>query len=191
MPSDFMNGQNGSNSKSMSLNLDALGDAAKQPVNVSNGEKPVLSEEVEAIITLTDLKLMNQLQSNQNDPSKKYFNTIFVIETKFTYTDADGNEVEGVSRDNYGGLRYFVTLDETGNVIRDASGQPQLERLWSGDASAFGKLFTLVQEKDKTVRSYSDFFSFFNKEEIKVTLKTQTTNYQGQTHNKNIIQSFL
>lgn len=191
MPNDFMNGQNGSNSRSMSLNLDALGDAAKQPVSMNNGDKPVLNEEVEATITLTDLKLMNQLQSNQNDPSKKYFNTIFVIETKFTYKDANGELVEGTSRDNYGGLRYFVTLDDQGNVVRDATGQPVLQRLWSGDASAFGKLFTLVQEKDKSVRSYSDFFNFFNQEEIKVMLKTETTNFQGQQHNKNIIKSFL
>lgn len=191
MPNDFMNGNNASNGKSMSLNLDALGDAANQVVSNNSGEKPVLNNDTEATITLTDLKLMNQLQSNQNDPSKKYFNTIFIIETEFTYVDENGNQVSGTSRDNYGGLRYFVNLDEQGNVIRDDSGQPVLERLWSGDASAFGKLFTVVQEKDKSVRSYSDFFNFFKQGEIKVILKTQTTNYQGQQHHKNIIQRVL
>lgn len=189
MPSDFMN--NANSGKSMSLNLDALGDAANQVVSMNSGEKPVLNGEVEATITLTDLKLMNQLQSNQNDPSKKYFNTIFIVETEFVYTDAQGNEVQGHSRDNYGGLRYFVNLDEQGNVMRDASGQPILERLWSGDASAFGKLFTVVQEKDKNVRSYSDFFNFFKRDDIKVILKTETTNYQGKTHTKNIIQRIV
>ena len=79
MPSDFMNGNNANSGRSMSLNLDALGEAANQSVNMSNGEKPVLNQEVEATITLTDLRLMNQLQSNQNDPSKKYFNTIFIV----------------------------------------------------------------------------------------------------------------
>ena len=191
MPNDFMNGSNGNNGKSMSLNLDALGDAANQVVSMNGGEKPILNEEVEAIVTLTDLKLMNQLQSNQNDPSKKYFNTIFVIETSFTYKDANGQEVEGTSRDNYGGLRYFVSLDEQGNVIRAANGQPELQRLWSGDSSAFGKLFTIVQEKDKSVRSYSDFFNFFKQGEIKVVIKTENTNYQGQQHHKNIIQRIL
>lgn len=191
MPNDFMNGQNANSGKSMSLNLDALGEAANQTVNMVNGEKPVLNEEVEATITLTDLKLMNQLQSNQNDPSKKYFNTIFVVETKFMYRDATGNEIEGNSRDNYGGLRYFVNLDEQGNIIRDASGQPVLERLWSGDSSAFGRLFKAVQEKDNKVRSYSDFFNFFRTNEVRVILKTETTNYQGQQHHKNIIQRVL
>lgn len=191
MPNDFRNGQNANSGRSMSLNLDALGEAANQTVSVDNGEKPVLNEEVEATITLTDLKLMNQLQSNQNDPSKKYFNTIFVIETKFVYKDATGMDVEGTSRDNYGGLRYFVNLDETGNVVKDANGQPVLERLWSGDASAFGRLFKAVQEKDSKVRSYSDFFNFFKSDDVKVILKTETTNYQGQQHHKNIIQRVL
>lgn len=191
MPNDFMNGNNGNNGKSMSLNLDALGEAANQTVSMGNGEKPILDEEVEAKITLTDLKLMPQLQSNQNDPSKKYFNTIFIVETSFTYKDKDGEQKDATSRDNYGGLRYFIKLDEQGNVIRDATGQPILERLWSGDASAFGKLFALVQQKDSTVRSYSDFFNFFKKQEVKVVLKTENTNYQGQTHHKNIIQRIL
>lgn len=191
MPNDFMNGSNGNNGKSMSLNLDALGEAANQTVNMANGEKPILKEEVEAVVTLTDLKLMNQLQSNQSDPSKKYFNTIFIVETSFTYKNENGEEVRATSRDNYGGLRYFIQLDEQGNVIRDATGQPVLERLWSGDASAFGKLFAVVQKKDSSVRSYSDFFNFFKKEEVKVVLKTENTNYQGQTHHKNIIQRIL
>ena len=191
MPNDFMNGNNANNGKSMSLNLDALGDAANQTVNMSNGEKPLLKEEVEAEIIGTDLRLMNQLQSNQNDPSKKYFNTIFAIETKFLYENENGETVEGKSRDNYGGLRYYVSLDEQGNVLRDATGQPILERLWSGDSSAFGKLFELVQAKDNSVRSYTDFFNFFKKESIKVTIKTGESNYQGQKHNKNVIQSIL
>ena len=191
MPSDFMNGNNANSGRSMSLNLDALGEAANQSVNMSNGEKPVLNQEVEATITLTDLRLMNQLQSNQNDPSKKYFNTIFIVETEFVYKDSEGNDVNGTSRDNYGGLRYFVNLDEQGNVIRDATGQPILERLWSGDGSAFGRLFTAVQEKDSSVRSYSDFFNFFKKGDVKVILKTETTNYQGKQHHKNIIQRIL
>ena len=190
MPNDFMNG-NANNGKSMSLNLDALGEAANQSVNVGSGDKPILNQEVEAEVTLTDLRLMNQLQSNQNDPSKKYFNTIFIVETNFTYQDAEGNLVEGKSRDNYGGLRYFVNLDDNGNVIKDASGQPVLERLWSGDSSAFGKLFTVVQAKDKSVRSFSDFFNFFRTNEVRVVLKTETTNYQGQQHHKNIIQRIL
>ena len=191
MPSDFMNGNNANSGKSMSLNLDALGEAANQTVNMSSGDKPILNEEVEAEIVGTDLRLMNQLQSNQNDPSKKYFNTIFAVETKFLYKNENGDVVEGTSRDNYGGLRYFINLDEQGNIIRDASGQPKLERLWSGDSSAFGKLFELVQSKDNTVRSYTDFFNFFKRDSIKVTIKTVQSNYQGKQHNKNVIQSIL
>lgn len=191
MPNDFTQGQNAGNKRSMSINLDALGDAANQTVNMGSGEKPILREEVEAEIIGTDFRLMNQLQSNQNDPSKKYFNTVFAIETKFSYKTEDGDVVETTSRDNYGGLRYFPVMDDNGNVIRDASGQPQLDRLWSGDGSAFGKLFNLVQAKDKTVRSYSDFFRFFTKDAIKCLIKTEETNYQGTKSQKEVIQSFI
>lgn len=191
MPNDFTQGYTANNQKSMSLNLDALGDAANQTVNMGTGEKPILKEEVEAEIISTDFRLMNQLQSNQNDPEKKYFNTIFAIETKFTYQDEDGNDIETTSRDNYGGLRYFPVLDANGIPVRDANGQPQLDRLWSGDGSAFGKLFLIVQEKDKTVRSYSDFFRFFQQQGLKCMIKTEETSYQGNKNNKEIIQSFL
>lgn len=191
MPNDFTQGTNASNQKSMSLNLDALGDAANQTVNMNSGEKPILDKEVEAEIIGTDFRLMNTLQSNQNDPSKKYFNTIFAIETRFKYINEAGEEVETTSRDNYGGLRYFPVIDDNGNVVRDATGQPQLSRLWSGDTSAFGRLFNIVQEKDNTVRSYSDFFNFFNKEGIKCMIKTEQSNYQGEKKDKEVIQSFL
>lgn len=191
MPNDFTQGQNANNQKSMSLNLDALGDAANQTVNMGSGEKPILKEEVEAEIIGTDFRLMNQLQSNQSDPSKKYFNTIFAIETKFSYKNEDGDVVETTSRDNYGGLRYFPVFDDNGNIVRDATGQPKLDRLWSGDGSAFGKLFNTVQSKDKSVRSYSDFFRFFTKENLKCMIKTEETNYQGTKNHKEVIQSFL
>lgn len=192
MPNDFVTyGNNAGNQRSMSLNLDALGDAAKQPVGINNGEKPTLNEEVEATVTLTDLKLMNELQNNQNDPGKKYLNTIFVIETSFTYTNENGDKVEGTSRDNYGGLRYFVNLDDNGNIIRDATGQPILERLWSGDGSGFGKLFALTQKYDSSIRSYSDFFNFWSKDDIKVTIKTQVNNFGGKQYSKNIITQIL
>ena len=191
MPNDFTQGQNANNQKSMSLNLDALGDAANQTVNMGSGEKPILKEEVEAEIISTDFRLMNQLQSNQNDPAKKYFNTIFAIETKFSYKDESGNVIETTSRDNYGGLRYFPVLDENGIPVRDANGQPQLDRLWSGEGSSFGQLFLTVQKKEKTVRSYSDFFKFFAQPNLKCTIKTTETNYNGTKHYKEIIQSFL
>lgn len=191
MPNDFMNGNNAGNGKSMSINLDALGDAAKQAVNMGSGEKPILNTEVEAEVSVTDFRLMNELQSNQNDPSKKYFNTVFTIETKFKYVNAAGEEVEASSRDNYGGLRYFPVIGENNEIIRDANGQPQLERLWSGDNSGFGKLFALTQEKDSSVRSYSDFFNFWNREGIRVLIKTQTNNFGGKEFQKNVVTKIL
>lgn len=191
MPDDFTQGSNAGNSKSISINLDALGDVAQQTVQTGNGETPILNEEVEATIIGTDFRMMNTIQSNQNDPAKKFFNTIFAVETQFKYKDENGEMVEATSRDNYGGLRLYPKLDETGNPKRDATGQPELERMWSGDASAFGKLFALVQEKDKSVRSYSDFFNFFKQEGLKVMIKTEETNYQGQKKPKEVIQSFL
>lgn len=191
MPSDFMNGNKAGNQKSMSLNLDALGEAAQETVSINGGDKPILNEDVEATVVLTDLKLMNEIQSNQNNPEKKYLNTIFVIETEFTYKNDNGDMVEGKSRDNYGGLRYFVNIDESGNIIRDESGQPILERLWSGDGSGFGKLFALTQKYDPSVRSYSDFFNFWKQDGIKVKIKTHVNNFSGKQYSKNIITEIL
>lgn len=191
MPNDFVGNNGTNNGKSMSINLDALGDVANQAVNTGNGETPILKEEVEATIVGTDFRMMNTIQSNQNDPAKKFFNTIFAVETQFSYTDENNQVIEATSRDNYGGLRLYPKLDDSGNPMRDATGQPVIERMWSGDTSAFGRLFTLVQAKDKTVRSYSDFFNFFKKDGLKVMIKTEETNYNGQKKPKEIIQSFL
>ena len=191
MPNDFVTNKGTNNGKSISINLDALGDVANQAVNTGNGETPILKEEVEATIVGTDFRMMNTIQSNQNDPAKKFFNTIFAVETQFSYRDENNQVIEATSRDNYGGLRLYPKLDDTGSPMRDATGQPIIERMWSGDTSAFGKLFTLVQEKDKTVRSYSDFFNFFKKDGLKVMIKTEETNFNGQRKPKEIIQSFL
>lgn len=191
MPNDFVGNNGTNNGKSMSINLDALGDVANQAVNTGNGETPILKEEVEATIVGTDFRMMNIIQSNQNDPAKKFFNTIFAVETQFSYTDENNQVIEATSRDNYGGLRLYPKLDDSGNPMRDATGQPVIERMWSGDTSAFGRLFTLVQAKDKTVRSYSDFFNFFKKDGLKVMIKTEETNFNGQKKPKEIIQSFL
>ena len=67
MPNDFVRNNGTNNGKSMSINLDALGDVANQAVNTGNGETPILKEEVEATIIGTDFRMMNTIQSNQND----------------------------------------------------------------------------------------------------------------------------
>lgn len=191
MPNDFVTNNGRNNGKSMSINLDALGDVANQAVNTGNGETPILKEEVEATIIGTDFRMMNTIQSNQNDPAKKFFNTVFAVETKFSYRDENNQIVEATSRDNYGGLRLYPKLDDSGNPMRDATGQPIIERMWSGEGSNFGQLFLAVQKKDKTVRSYSDFFKFFTQPNLRCTIKTAETNYNGTKHYKEIIQSFL
>lgn len=189
MPQDF--GQNNAgNSKSMTLNLDALGDVANQAVNMGQKETPILEKEIEAEVIGADFRMMNNLQSNQNNPENKYYTTIFSVETRFSY-EKDGETIEATSRDNYGGLRAYPKMDDNGSPMLNAVGEPVLERLWSGDSSAFGKLFALVQQKDKTVRSYSDFFNFFKKEGLKVRIRTEYTSYQGKQKAKNVIQSFL
>lgn len=191
MPNDFTQGKNAGN-KSMSLNLDALGEAANQSVQGNSGETPVLNEEVEATVVNTDFRMMSDLHSNQNNPELKYYNTIFAVETDFEYKDANGEMVEATSRDNYGGIRVYPKINEQGEVMNNASGQPVIQRMWVGDNSAAGRLFALVQKADKSVRSYTDFFNFFNKEGgVRVTIKSQQTSYNGQTKNKLIIQSIL
>lgn len=191
MPNDFTQGQNAGNQKSISLNLDALGDIANQSVNSGNGETIILKDETEAVITGTDFRLMNTIQSNQNDPAKKFYNSILAVETKFTYTNENGESHEAVDRSNYGGIRFYPQLNDQMQPMMDATGQPIIERMWLGESSACGKLFALVQKKDKSVRSYTDFFNFFKQDGLRVMIKTQQTNFNGNIKNKQVIQSFL
>ena len=204
MPQDLMNGTQNSNpstNKSVSINLDALGAAANDTLqfNASNDEeKPILMKPVEAKIIGTDFRLMqNRLNSNKDDPNKQYFNTIFAVETEFSYDteDEDGNKFTKttVSRDNYSGLRYYPKFDDNGDVLRDATGTPLLDRFWLGDESAFGRLFSSVKEYDSTVRSLSDFFNFFNQPGLRCMIETEKVRVPGQSEKKikQFIQGFV
>lgn len=198
MPQDLTNGQNGQ--KNIGLNLDALGDVIDQQVGFANSEpqeKPTLENPVEAEILKTDFQLMTRqgLRTNANDPSKKYYNTVFAVTTHFKYNKIDENgkvvELETDSRDNYSGLRFFPKLNENGQPILLADGTPELERFWMGDKSAFGRLFALVKKADPRVETYRDFFKFFAPGR-KCTVKTEyTTSPDGKATKKQFIQSFL
>lgn len=183
MPRDMSNG-NG-NSKNVQLNLDALGDVANDTVNFGSTEKPELNGEVEATIVSVDFYRRNEIQANQNDPAKKYFKCILAIETEFEF---EGKKVR--SRDNYSGLRYIPKLNEYSEVVRDANGEPILERLWLGETSKFGKLFLKAQEFDGSIQSYSDFLSFINKQK-KCVIKTEHTSFGGKDYVGEIIQRFI
>lgn len=184
MPRDMSNG-NAGNQKNVQLNLDALGDVANDTVNFGSNEKPELTEEVEATIVGVNFYRRNEIQSNQNDPSKKYFKCILAIETEFEF---EGKTVR--SRDNYSGLRFVPKLDEYSQVVRDANGEPVLERLWLGETSKFGKLFLKAQEFDSSIASYSDFLHFVNNHK-KCIIKTEHTNFGGNDYAGEIIQRFI
>lgn len=185
MPRDMSNNAGNQQNKNVQLNLDALGDVANDSVNFGSNEKPELPGEVEATIVGVDFYRRNELQTNQNDPAKKYFKCILAIETEFEF---DGKTVR--SRDNYSGLRYIPQLDEFSQVARDANGEPVLARLWLGETSKFGKLFLKAQEFDSSIKSYSDFLNFINTQK-KCVIKTEHTNYGGKDYVGEVIQRFI
>lgn len=191
MPRDMSGnfGNNGSQ-KNVKLNLDALGDAANDTVNFGTNDKPILTAPVQAKIVNTDFYRRQELASNQNDPSKKYFKCILAVETEFEYVDENGETLSAHCRDNYSGLRFIPKLDEMGQVVLDASGEPVLERLWLGDGSGFGKLFLMAQEFDSSVRSYSDFLKFMDTQE-NCTVMTEKVRYGSNEYTKEVIQSFI
>lgn len=187
MPRDMSS--NAGNQKNVQLNLDALGDAANDTVNFGGNDKPELTQPVEARIVSTDFYRRQELLNNQNDPSKKYFKCILAVETEFKYEE-NGEIRTAHCRDNYSGLRYIPKLDDFGQVIVDAQGEPILERLWLGEGSGFGRLFQAAQEYNSTIRSYSDFLKFINEHE-KCIVMTEKPSFGNQTYVKEVIQKFI
>lgn len=182
---------NAGNVKSVKLNLDALGDVANETVNFGTNEKPELKSEVEAEIVAIDFRRRNELLSYQNNPAKKYYKCILSVETEFEYVDEEDNQTKVAHcRDNYSGLRYIPKMDDEGQVILDATGEPVLERLWLGDGSDFGRLFLLAQEYDSSIRSYSDFLSFMGTHK-KCVVMTEYPKFGNQTFVKEVIQKFI
>lgn len=186
MPRDMSN--NGGK-KSAMLNLDALGDAANETVNFGSNDKPALTEEVEATIVNTELRRMNDVESYRDDPSKKFFKVVLSIETEFSYKE-DGKTKTAHSRDNYSGLRYIPKMDDQGNILYDATGEPEFERFWLGETSDCGKLMLVAQEYDSKIRSYSDFFNFVANHE-KCVIMTEQRHMAGKTIDKEVIQRFI
>ena len=177
-------------SNNVVLDLSALGDAANQSISGEQQEKPLLEKPIIATTESCTLRVMtNDLKSNREDPSKKYFNTSFTVETKFTHED---EEIK--SFDRYGGLRFYPLMNPDGTVVMN-NGQPVLERFWTADgskdtASAFAKLLYKVQQYDDKVQTFQDFFNFMN-EKHQVMIKTEFTSFGGKTTKKQIIQNFI
>lgn len=177
-------------SNNVTLDLSALGDAAQQSISGEQTEKPTIETPIVATTTGCSLKVItNDIKSNRDDPSKKYYNTSFMVTTKFTH---DGEEI--TSSDRYGGLRFYPLIGPDG-VPATNNGQPVLERFWAADgskdtASAFAKLLHKVQQHDSNVKTFADFFKFME-EPHQVMLKTEFVSFGGKTTKKQVIQSFI
>lgn len=185
MVNDLKRNNSGS---SISLDLSALGDAGNQSIGPETEDKPVIMNPISATIVGMDLRLnTNQIQTNKDDESKKFYRTILTIETKFTHPET--NE-EVTSKDNYSGLRFYPKTDENGAFLTNTNGDPVLDHFWIGETSACGKLLALVQSVDEKVITYQDFFAFFTPGKM-VTIKTEFPQYNGKTSKKQVIQSFL
>lgn len=178
-------------SSNVTLDLSALGDAANQSISGEKTEKPTLETPIVATTTGCTLKVItNDMKSNRDDPSKKYYNTSFTVTTKFTH---NGEEI--TSSDRYGGLRFYPVMNPDGTPALAANGQPVLERFWAADgskdtASAFAKLLYKVQQHDANVKTFADFFQFMEQPH-QVMLKTEFVSFAGKTTKKQIIQNFI
>lgn len=149
-----LKGTNQSN-KNRSLDLSALGDAAKQ--SISAGEKPILKEPVRGQIVNIDLQVQEVFRSNRDNPNQRFHPCLLKVKTKFV----DPATQEAVtSTDNYSGLRFYPKTDETGQLLLDANGDEVLDRFWSGDGSDFGKLLNSAQVFNEKIVTYNDFFQF-------------------------------
>ena len=101
-----------------------------------------------------------------------------------------------VSRDGFGGLRFYPGFDESGNVKLKENGEPVLDHFWfnspsSKKASGFSKLFGRAQDFDSTILSASKLFKFLNSNP-NCMLLTEYTAFQGEDLKpKQVIQSFV
>lgn len=181
-----LKGTNQSN-KNRSLNLSALGDAAKQ--SISAGEKPILKEPVKGQIINVDLQVQDVFRSNRDNPEQRFHPCVLKVKTKFT--DPETQE-EVTSTDNYSGLRFYPKKDESGQIMLDAEGQEILDRFWSGDGSDFGKLLNAAQKQNDKIVTYNDFFQYLLSEPDCI-IETQFRNNpqsNKQTH-KEFVTRFI
>lgn len=117
--------------------------------------------EVNTNAVVESVVLKRAMKPREDRKGKEYYDTILTVKTVMK----DGRE----SYDNYGGLREYS------------------DGYWNGTKSAFGKLQALMVEE----------FGIKNRQDMlrklqgaKVKIKTETSTYEGQTYNKNLIKSF-
>lgn len=193
MPNNLIQPNN--QNTAVDIDLSALGkDKLNQSINAEPQEKPILEVPTEATIVGIKLQRDGELKFNQNDASKKFYKVRVYVRTEFKHPET-GDLVE--SSDAYGGLRFYPVLDEIGNPVLGADGQPQLDRFWSNSASSqfasyFSKLLARAQEFNPAIKSYQDFFAFLesNPKCMILTEFTRFGNSPTQT-TKEVIQNFI
>jgi hypothetical protein len=125
-------------------------------------QKPIFQTNTNAIIESAVLN--RAVQPKKDSKDKEYYDMILKITTVVN----QGKE-EIVTTDNYGGLREYD------------------DGFWSGKKSAFGKLKQKMKD-EFGVETYRDLMRTIQGKEVKI--KTETTEYNGEKYQKNIIQSF-
>lgn len=179
----------------MNIDVESLGEAADQNIMASSSdqEKVILEEPVKGRVIGMELILNNQLRVNDTDINKKYYSVRLMVSTEFEDPET-GDKV--VSRDGFGGLRFYPSFDESGNVKLKENGEPVLDHFWfnspsSKKASGFSKLFGRAQDFDSTILSASKLFKFLNSNPHCMLL-TEYTAFQGEDLKpKQVIQSFV
>lgn len=190
------NNANGSGSpKVMNLDLGSLGDAVNQSVySGEQEEKVILEKPVEAQVIAYEIKLDSQLKYNQQNPNVKFYKANLYVTVEF---DDPKTKEKVVSRDLYGGLRFYPKLDENGMPLIGEDGQPVFQRFWSNNANApmasyFSKLLQRAQTFNKSIINYGAFFNFLGTNP-KCMIKTEYTSFGGSPDKtpKEVIQEFV
>lgn len=179
----------------MNIDVESLGEAADQNIMASSSdqEKVILEEPVRGRVIGMELILNNQLRVNDSDINKKYYPVRLMVSTEFE-DPKTGDKV--ISRDGFGGLRFYPAFDESGNVKLKENGEPVLDHFWfnsssSKQASGFSILFGRAQDFDATILSASKLFKFLNSNP-NCMLLTEYTAFQGEDLKpKQVIQSFV
>ena len=176
---------NNANRGSKSIDLSALGEVGNAKIGGEIKEKPKIMSPIEATVKDFEIKMRDEYEHNKDDPTKMYHPAYITITTEFI--NPETNELE-TSKDSFGGFRFYVKLDGTLTPIKNELGDDVIERIWVGDRSQSGALLKLVQEYDKSVLTYSDFFNFF-KDGLRVEIQSIFSSFGGkQTHKQGIVR---
>lgn len=188
--------------KSVAFDLSALGDVLDQQIGGGGNDKPFLQSLTKATLKEFSLNRQEDIRENRkkqdsSQPPKKFYAITLRTKIEYMYDNGDGNgEQLYTSYDNYSGLRAYPKLDESGEPVLDANGNPVIERFWAGNAegnyvSYFSLLLKAAQDFDDSIKTYQDFFKFLSQER-QCLIRSEQTGFGNQDKKtKQVIKEFI